>query len=411
MPIASRRDWSRRTRGRPSLRAPIMVPIRPAGRNRSFGKSCGGYPANLNCSFHKWFSLLFRKKNDKFISVRGSSMYNEVIDINMARALELERPRIRDTSRDTTSLPTRSPKAWHGHRIQGASSPPWNAMSPSRSCGPEYAANPELRPVFPGRGPRGRGLAPSRTSSRFSTSARKATSSFFSMSYIEGETFENWIEGQALVHRGAREVVPEPRRGGASFRAQGEHRPPRHQAGQFSDRSGQQHHVDRFRARPENRQGRGGGQRARGFRHAGLCLAGTDFPRGDRPAHRHLFARRHAVPFDDGSSSPSTAPTIEDIIWGHLEKPFPIEICHEANLSTGWIHLIKKMMERDPRDDRFADYRELRDALENVHSFRYETDPDRDAVRTPKPTLYPAHRQQYPDAARIARGRQNNSGA
>jgi serine/threonine protein kinase len=71
---------------------------------------------------------------------------------------------------------------------------------------------------------------------------------------------------------------------------------------------------------------------------------------------------------------PFNGATLEDIIWGHLEKPFPVEVAREANLSTGWIHLLKKMMERAP-DDRFADYRELRTALENVHSFRHETTP------------------------------------
>jgi serine/threonine protein kinase len=69
---------------------------------------------------------------------------------------------------------------------------------------------------------------------------------------------------------------------------------------------------------------------------------------------------------------PYNGTTIEDIIWGHLEKPFPIEVARNANVPTGWIHLIRKMMERSP-DDRFQDYRELRSALENVHSFRYET--------------------------------------
>jgi serine/threonine protein kinase len=69
---------------------------------------------------------------------------------------------------------------------------------------------------------------------------------------------------------------------------------------------------------------------------------------------------------------PFNGPTLEDIIWGHLEKPFPIEIARDANVPTGWIHLIQKMMEREP-EKRFADYRELRTALENVHSFRYET--------------------------------------
>src|SRR5580658_3333453 len=69
---------------------------------------------------------------------------------------------------------------------------------------------------------------------------------------------------------------------------------------------------------------------------------------------------------------PFNGATLEDIIWGHLEKPFPIEVAREANVPTGWIHLIQKMMERAP-ENRFADYRELREALENVHSFRYET--------------------------------------
>ena len=69
---------------------------------------------------------------------------------------------------------------------------------------------------------------------------------------------------------------------------------------------------------------------------------------------------------------PFNGATLEDIIWGHLEKPFPMDIAREANLPTGWIYLIRKMMEREP-DKRFADYRELRTALENVHTFRYET--------------------------------------
>ncbi len=70
---------------------------------------------------------------------------------------------------------------------------------------------------------------------------------------------------------------------------------------------------------------------------------------------------------------PFTGRSVEDIVWGHLEKPFPIEVAQEANLHPGWIYLLKKMMERSP-DDRFADYRELRAALENVHNFRYETE-------------------------------------
>src|SRR5476649_1497977 len=84
---------------------------------------------------------------------------------------------------------------------------------------------------------------------------------------------------------------------------------------------------------------------------------------------------------------PFNGSTLEDIIWGHLEKPFPMEIAREANVPTGWVHLIKKMMERSP-DERFADYRELRTALENVHSFRYETTP-LEAPAQPKPVCVP----------------------
>lgn len=86
-------------------------------------------------------------------------------------------------------------------------------------------------------------------------------------------------------------------------------------------------------------------------------------------------------------SPPFEGATVEDIVWGHLEKPFPLEVAHKANLSTGWIHLLKKMMERAP-EDRFADYRELRSALENVHSFRYETKAI-EAPLPPKPITAP----------------------
>jgi serine/threonine protein kinase len=79
--------------------------------------------------------------------------------------------------------------------------------------------------------------------------------------------------------------------------------------------------------------------------------------------------------------------SVEDIVWGHLEKPFPIEVAREANLPTGWIFLLKKMMERAP-EDRFANYRDLRAALENVHSFRYETMP-LEAPAPPKPVSIP----------------------
>jgi serine/threonine protein kinase len=84
---------------------------------------------------------------------------------------------------------------------------------------------------------------------------------------------------------------------------------------------------------------------------------------------------------------PFNGATVEDIVWAHLEKPFPIEVAHEAHVPTGWIHLLKRMMARSP-DDRFADYRELRTALENVQTFRYETGP-LEAPPPPKPLNKP----------------------
>lgn len=84
---------------------------------------------------------------------------------------------------------------------------------------------------------------------------------------------------------------------------------------------------------------------------------------------------------------PFNGATVEDIVWAHLEKPFPIDVAHAANVPTGWIHLLKRMMARSP-DDRFADYRELRTALENVNTFRYETGP-LEAPPPPKPLNKP----------------------
>jgi serine/threonine protein kinase len=84
---------------------------------------------------------------------------------------------------------------------------------------------------------------------------------------------------------------------------------------------------------------------------------------------------------------PFNGASVEDIVWAHLEKPFPAEVAQEAKVPIGWIHLIKKMMERSP-DDRFSDYRELRTALENVNSFRYETGPI-EAALPPKPLAKP----------------------
>jgi serine/threonine protein kinase len=71
--------------------------------------------------------------------------------------------------------------------------------------------------------------------------------------------------------------------------------------------------------------------------------------------------------------APFEGKSVEEIVWGHLEKPFPIEVAQAAHLSPGWISLLRKMMARAP-ENRFADYRELRTAFGDVENFRYETE-------------------------------------
>ena len=85
--------------------------------------------------------------------------------------------------------------------------------------------------------------------------------------------------------------------------------------------------------------------------------------------------------------APFEGKSVEDIVWGHLEKPFPIEIAQAAHVPIGWIHLLKKMMARAP-EDRFEDYRALRLAFENVQDFRCE-DPVLAATPPPRSLCIP----------------------
>jgi serine/threonine protein kinase len=77
---------------------------------------------------------------------------------------------------------------------------------------------------------------------------------------------------------------------------------------------------------------------------------------------------------------PFDGANIDEIVWGHLEKPFPADMLVTKSVPLGWINLIKKMMERSPAD-RFQTYAELTDALHRVDSFRYETH----AIEIPPP--------------------------
>ncbi len=71
---------------------------------------------------------------------------------------------------------------------------------------------------------------------------------------------------------------------------------------------------------------------------------------------------------------PFDGATVEDIIAGHLEKPFPMEVAQQARVPLGWIYLIRKLMERKPQD-RFQNYEELAETLAHVDRFRYQSGP------------------------------------
>ncbi len=126
---------------------------------------------------------------------------------------------------------------------------------------------------------------------------------FFSMSYLEGETFEHWIEGKrwfnedqakwflshavAALHSAHKANIVHLDIKPANF---------------LVDRANNIMLTD-FGLAPENREELRGSLRARGLRHSRLCCPGADFPSGDRPAHRHLFPRRHPLPSDDRSAA------------------------------------------------------------------------------------------------------------
>lgn len=85
---------------------------------------------------------------------------------------------------------------------------------------------------------------------------------------------------------------------------------------------------------------------------------------------------------------PFDGATVEDIVWGHLEKPFPVQAAYEAHVQPGWINLIQKMMERKP-ENRFQNYEELALALTNVEQFTYEHYEKIVEPKPPKPLVVP----------------------
>ena len=194
---------------------------------------------------------------------------------------------------------------------------------------------------------------------------------FFSMSYIEGETFENWIENKrwfteehakwflshavAALHSAHKANIVHLDIKPANF---------------LIDRGNNIMLTDFGLAQKIVKDAEEAGEREAFGTPA--YVSPEQISRAATDQRTDIYSLGATLFHLMTGQQPYNGATIEDIIWGHLEKPFPIDICRNANLPTGWIHLIKKMMERAP-EDRFADYRQLRDALENVHSFRYET--------------------------------------
>ena len=196
---------------------------------------------------------------------------------------------------------------------------------------------------------------------------------FFSMAYIEGETFENWIETKrwfneeqakwflshavAALHSAHKANIVHLDIKPANF---------------LVDRANNIMLTDFGLAQKIVKDAEEVGEREAFGTPA--YVSPEQISRGPTDQRTDIYSLGATLFHLMTGHQPFNGATVEDIIWGHLEKPFPIEIAREANVPTGWIHLIKKMMERSP-DDRFADYRQLRAALENVHNFRHETAP------------------------------------
>jgi serine/threonine protein kinase len=194
---------------------------------------------------------------------------------------------------------------------------------------------------------------------------------FFSMSYVEGETFEDWIEGKrwftedhakwflshavAALHSAHKANIVHLDIKPANF---------------LIDRGNNIMLTDFGLAQKIVKDA--SEQTEREAFGTPAYVSPEQIQRGPTDQRTDIYSLGATLFHLFTGQQPFNGPTLEDIIWGHLEKPFPIEMAREANLPTGWIYLIKKMMERAP-DDRFQNYRELREALENVHSFRYET--------------------------------------
>jgi serine/threonine protein kinase len=237
---------------------------------------------------------------------------------------------------------------------------------------PEYAANPNYVQYFQDEA---RAVAALRHPNIIPIFyiGQEGSVVFFSMSYIEGETFENWIEDRrwfneeqakwflshavAALHSAHKANIVHLDIKPANF---------------LVDRGNNIMLTDFGLAQKIVKDANEAGEREAFGTPA--YVSPEQISRGPTDQRTDIYSLGATLFHLMTGHQPFNGATLEDIIWGHLEKPFPIEVAREANVPTGWIHLIKKMMERDP-ENRFADYRELRAALENVHTFRHETMP------------------------------------
>jgi serine/threonine protein kinase len=310
---------------------------------------------------------LFQQKDDKFLEVRGMSMRTKQIKL-MSRPLDLE---------DLVS------GVQLGHYVitdkiaQGGMGTVFRALEPAleryvaiKVLRPEYAANANYVQYFQDEA---RAVAALRHPNIIPIFfiGQEGNVVFFSMSYIDGETFENWIEDKrwfneeqakwflshavAALHSAHKANIVHLDIKPANF---------------LVDRANNIMLTDFGLAQKIVKDAGEAGEREAFGTPA--YVSPEQISRGPTDQRTDIYSLGATLFHLMTGKQPFNGPTLEDIIWGHLEKPFPVEIAREANVPTGWIHLIQKMMERDPAN-RFADYRELRAALENVHSFRYET--------------------------------------
>ncbi len=92
--------------------------------------------------------------------------------------------------------------------------------------------------------------------------------------------------------------------------------------------------------------------------------------------------------------APFEGESVDEIVEAHLSSPYPFGAAIAAGVNLGLVNLIKKMMERDPIN-RFQNYRELTQALENIETFRYQSPQALEIETTPQtPVQLPSGRRE-----------------